>query len=602
MADATSSAAEIVNEKWDKSIELADAATTAVESFQTALNNSIYRPPTISVSWATLPAPVLPPIPELPALPDVEFTLPGGMPGPLDDSIGAVHIDDFDVSMPQLHFPDAPTLTIGQAPALPEVRDVALPDAPTVVLPDSPEFLTLQTHSFGGINLHEDWLDKLDEIPELSVLQPAPFSYSPGARYASQLLDNLKATLNARIQGGTGLNPAVEQQIFDRGLDRETKIALAGEQEVLRASEALGFPLPSGVMAGQLADARRAYHDKLSSLSRDVTIKQAELEQANLQQATTLALQLESTLLEDAYKLEVLAVDVAKAAADNAIAAHNAAVEHYKALLAGYQAYASAYQTVIQSELNKVEVFKALLQAEQTKADINRSLVERFKAEIEGSMAAVQIYQARVGAAKTLVELEGTRIQAGAEQVKAFVATVNAETAKADMYKATIGAEATKVDAVGTLARAYAAKVGGQAERARVEIAKLQARVQAKGIEWDGWKAQITAASAQVEAASRKSAVMVDGYRAGASAAEAQAGAVSRVWESNIRQYEAGTNITFQAAKANADAVLHTNDARMDAAKVGLATASQRLASAWAMVGTSASISGSATMQVVQQI
>lgn len=596
MADATSSAAEIVNEKWDKSIELADAATNAVESFQTALNNSIYRPPTVSVSWATLPAPALPPIPDLPTLPDVEFALPGGMPGPLNDSIGSVQIDDFDVSMPALNFLDAPTLTIGQAPALPEVRDVAVPDAPTVVLPDSPEFLTLQTHSFSGINLHEDWLDKLDEIPELSVLQPAPFSYSPGARYASQLMDNLKAQLNARIQGGTGLAPAVEQAIWDRARDRETQVALAKEQEVLRGSEALGFALPFGVLAAQLADARREYQDKLSGLSRDVAIKQAELEQANLQQATTLALQLESTLLEDSYKLEALAVDVAKATADNAIAAHNAAVEHYKALLAGYQAYASAYQTVIQAELNKVEVFKALLSAEQTKADINRSLVERFKAEIEGAMAAVQIYQARVGAAKTLVELEGTRIQAGAEQVKAFVATVNAETAKADMYKATIGAEATKVEAVGTLARAYAAKVGGQAERARVEIAKLQARVQAKGIEWDGWKAQIAAASAQVEAAARKSAVMVDGFRAGAAASEAQAGAYMRRWEADIKQYEAGTNITFQAAKLNADAVLHTNDARMDAAKVGLATASQRLASAWAMVSASAQISGQATL------
>lgn len=596
MADATSSAAEIVNDKYDRSIDLADAATAAVEGFQAALNASVYQPPTMSVTWNTLAAPVLPPIPELPELPEIDLAIPGGMPSVLSDTVGNVQIDDFDVEMPTLNFGVAPTLNIGTAPVLPEVRDVAVPDAPTVILPGAPEFLTLQAHSFGGINLHEDWLDKLDDIPELSVLQPAPFAYSPGARYASQLLDNLKATLNARIQGGTGLAPAVEQAIWDRSRDRETQIALAKEQEVLRASEALGFALPSGVLAGQLADARREYNDKLSGLSRDVAIKQAELEQANLQQATTLALQLESTLLDDAYKLEVLAVDLAKTAADNAIACHNAALEQYKALLAGYQAYASAYQTVIQAELNKVEVFKALLQAEQTKADINRSLVERFKAEIEGAMAAVQIYQARVGAAKTLVELEGTRIQAGAEQVKAFVATVNAETAKSEMYKATISAEATKVEAVGTLARAYGAKVGAQAERARVEIAKLQVKLAAKGLEWDGWKAQLSAATSQVEAASRKSAVMVDGYRAGASAAEAQAGAVSRVWESNIRQYEAGKSIAAQVAKANTDAVLHANDARMEAAKVGLTTSSQRLASAWAMVSANASISGSASL------
>lgn len=598
MADELNGPAEIVQDKYDRSIDLADAATDAVNEFQAALNASIYAPPTISVQWQTLAAPNLPPIPDLPDLPEIDLQVPTGEPSALDATIGNVQIDDFDIVMPELNFPAAPNLTIGQAPVLPEVRDVAIPDAPTIVLPDAPAFLALQTHTFGGINLHEDWLDKLDDIPTLSILQPAPFSYSPGARYASQLLDNLKAQLNARIQGGTGLSPAVEQAIWGRALDRETAVALAREQEVMRGAEALGFPLPSGVLAGQLQDARREYHDKLSGLSRDIAIKQAEMEQANLQQATALALQLESTLLDDCYKLEMLAFETAKTAADNAIAAHNAALEHFKALLAGYQAYASAYDTVIKAELNKVEVFKALLSAEQTKADINKSLVERFKAEIDGAMAAVQIYQARVGAAKTLVELEGTRIQAGAEQVKAFVATVNAETAKADMYKATIGAEATKVEAVGTLARAYAAKVGAQAEKARVEIAKLGARVQAKGLEWDGWKAQLSAASAEVEAAARKSSIIVDGYRIGATAAEAQAVAYMRRWEADIKQYEAGKSITFQAAKINNDAVIHTNDARMEAAKVGLTTSSQRLASAWSMVSASAQISGSVTQSI----
>lgn len=590
--------AEIVQDKYDRSVALADAATGAVNGFQQALNASIYQPPTISVKWQTVGAPNLPPIPNLPSLPDIDLQIPSGQPSALDATIENVQIDDFDVAMPELNFPAAPSLTIGQAPVLPQVRDVAVPDAPTVALPDAPEFLALQTHTFGGINLHEDWLDKLDDIPTLSIMQPVPFSYSPGAKYASQLLDNLKATLNARIQGGTGLAPAVEQAIWDRARDRETMLALAKEQEVLRGAEALGFALPSGVMAGQLADARREYHDKLSGLSRDIAIKQAEMEQANLQQATTLALQLETTLLDDCYKLEMLALETAKTAADNAIAAHNAAIEHFKALLAGYQAYASAYDTVIKAELNKVEVFKALLSAEETKANINRALVERFKAEIDGAMAAVQIYQARVGAAKTLVELEGTRIQAGAEQVKAFVATVNAETAKADMYRAAVGAEGTKVEAFRALTGAYAAKVGAQAEKARVEIAKLGASVQAKGLEWDGWKARLSAASAEVEAAARKSSVMVDGYRAGVSASESQAGAYMRRWEADIKQYEAGTNIALQAAKINNDAVIHTNDARMEAAKVGLATSSQRLASAWAMVSASAQISGSVTQNI----
>ena len=64
---------------------------------------------------------------------------------------------------------------IGQAPALPQMREVLIPDAPdasNVSLPDAPAFLALSTHQFGGMNLHEDWLAKFDDIPELQLLEP----------------------------------------------------------------------------------------------------------------------------------------------------------------------------------------------------------------------------------------------------------------------------------------------------------------------------------------------------------------------------------------------------------------------------------------------
>lgn len=590
--------AEIVQDKYARSVDLAAAASSEAASFQSAMNAALYNPPQISVQWQTLPAPQLPPIPNLPSIPTQSFVDPTGQPYALNASMGDVQIDDIDLTIPTLDFGVAPTLTVGSVPVLPAFNDVEVPDAPDVVLPDVPQFLQLTTHSFGGVNLHEDWLSKLDDIPELSVLEPVPFDYQPGARYASQLMDNLKALLNARIQGGTGLDPTIEQQIWDRARDRETQVALAREQEVLRGAEALGYTLPSGVLAGQLADARREYHDKLSGLSRDIAIKQAELEQANVKDAIGQALQLESTLLDDCYKLEMLAFETAKATADNALNAYNAALEHFKALLAGYQAYASAYDTVVKAELSKVEVFKALLSAEETKASINKSLVDRYRAEIDGRMAVVEIYKARVSAAQTLVEMEKARIQAGGEQVRAFVATVNAETAKADLYKTRVGAETAKVQAVDAVARAYSAKVGAQAEKARAEVAKFQAQVSAKGMEWDGYRAKIALATARVEAAARTSSIMVDGYRAGAAAATAQAQSVMSRWEADIKQYEAGKELAFRVAKANADAVMHTNDTKIEAAKVQMATAAQKAASAWAAVNASASISGSVSQSI----
>ena len=580
----------VVVDKYNKSVDLAEAAARKSEEAAIAFRASIYTPPKISVQWQTLAAPNLPPVPDMPVLPDVQFEEPGATPASLDISFGDVQIDDINLEIPTLDFGTAPNLVIGSAPAMPSIRDVAVPDAPQVSLPDVPQFLQLQTVAFGGVNLREEWLDKLGDVPELTLVEPVPFDHTIGSEYASQLLDGLKAALNARIHGGTGLAPAVEQKIWDRARDRETQIALAKERDVLRGAEALGFALPSGVLAAQLADARREYHDKLSSMSRDIAIKQAELEQENIKASIQMAITLESTLIDSHHKYEQLAFEAAKVTVEQSISVINARIEQFKALLQGYQAYASTYDTLVKAELSKVEVFKALLSAEETKANINKSLVERYKAEIEGRMAAVEIYKARVGAAQTMVELEKTRIQAGAEQVKAFVATVNAEVSKADLYKTRVSAETAKVDAVEAVARAYGAKVGAQAEKARIEVAKVQAQVAAKGLEWDGWKARLSASVARVEAGAKASGMLVDGYKVGAAASEAQAMSIMRRWEADIKQYEASQNLAMQAAKANMDSVMHTNDAKLRASEIAMTTSSQQVASAWSMVSASAQI------------
>lgn len=593
--------ASIVLDAYNRSVDNAEKAKKEMEGHQKAFQGSIYTPPVLSVRWETLPAPTLPEVPKLPAIPAVQFAMPGDQPTQLVGAdMGDVSIDDFNVAPPQMNFAPAPVLNIGQVPILPTIRDVAVPDAPEVDLPAAPAFLSLTTHTFGGVDLGEGWLDKLDDIPELSIIEPKPFTYDRGPAYASQLLENLKATINARLRGGTGLNPVVEQALWDRARDRETQIALAREAEVKRSAESMGFPLPSGAMAGQLADARREYHDKLSGLSRDIAIKQAELEQENLRDAIAQGVQLEGQLLDNAYKLELLAFEAAKEFAANSIAAMNAGLERYKALLDGYRAYASAYDTLVRAEMSKVEVFKALLSAEQVKADINKSLVDRYKAEIDGRMAAVEIYKARVGAAQTLVQLEQARMQTAGEQVRAFVATINAETAKVDVYKAQVSAEASKQDAYRSLVQAYSSKASAQAEKARVQVERFRSLIAAKGLEWDGWKAKLSAESVRMESAARQSSIVLDGYRAGAAASETLAHSYMRRWEADIRQYEAAQNISLQQARINNDAMVNTNNARLEAAKIGLSTLAQQVASAWNVVNTSASISGSATMTMTQ--
>lgn len=593
------SPAEVVAEQFEQAKTYAEAATSQLTGFTDALNSSIYSPPTLSVTWTSLAAPSLPSMPSIPSMPAITFVEPAA-PSALSITSPTVSIDDFDIAEPVVAMPSAPVLSYGVAPVVPSVAAVLLPTAPSITMPDAPVYLSLATPTFGGVDLHEDYLDRLGDMPTLDLVAPTPYSYSPNPEYASALLAAIKEKLLSRMAGGTGLPAAVEQAIWDRARDRETSIAVANQAEVMRASEALGYHLPPGVLAAQTRDAQKTYYAKLSDLSREVAIKQAELEQANIKDSIAAGMQLEGQLIDYSYKLEMLAFEAAKTIAENNLQVYNAQVEQFKALLQAYSTYAASYKTIIDGELAKVEVFKAQLAGEQAKADINKSMVEQYKASIEAGMSQVEIYRAQIGAANTLVQLEQAKIGAAAEQIRAYIAQVNAETAKVEAYKAGIQAEASKVEMFKIKADAFGAKVGAQAEKARADLAHYNAVVQAKTSEWEGYRAQVGAQQSRMQALSSQSAAILDAYKASAASTEASAAMHTKLFEAQIRNYEASQQVAIQAAKINGDFTIATNNARLDATKAGAQVYAQLTSSAYSMIHASAGVTaGSSTTQVI---
>ena len=91
----------------------------------------------------------------------------------------------------------------------------------------------------------------------------------------------------------------------------------------------------------------------------------------------------------------------------------------------------------------------------------------------------------------------------------------------------------------------------------------------------------------------KQSEALLTGYRASAAATEAEAAMHTKVWETQIKDYEASQQIAIQQAKMNADTVVATNNARLDAAKVGAQVYAQLTASAYGMIHASAGISAS---------
>ena len=586
----TQSVADIVTGQFAQAQTYANHAQTQLNSFLSVLDGAAdYAVPTIDLTWNSIDAPPTVAPPTVPTLDGVTFVDPTE---PAAASLTPVTIDPitFTEVAPTTTFPTAPTLDYGVTPTIPAVASIALPSAPTVSLPSEPTLLSLSIPTFAGVNLHEDWLTKFDNIPTLDLVSPTPYSYALGPEYASTLLTNLKATLNARMAGGTGLSAAVEQAIWDRARSRETSIALANEADILRTSEALGFPLPAGVIAAQTRDSQKVYYDKLSGLSRDVAIKQAELEQENLKQTIDAGMALEGKLIDYSYQLERLTFEAAKEQADNAIQIYNARVEQYKALLSVFGVYSEAYKTIISAELAKVDVFKALISAEQSKADINKTLVDEYRIMVEASMTQVEVYKAELDGAKALVEIEGLKINAAGEQIRAYVAQVNAETAKIEAYKAGVEAETAKVQTFKVKADAFAAQAGVQIEAARVGIANLDAQIRAKALEWDGYKAKLSAAEIEMRGLMQGNELLIQKYRTEGDLGVAQYGAAIKKWEVQIKDYEAGKQAAIQTAKINGDQAMHAASVRMDAAKVGAQVYAQLTGSAYSIAKVSAGI------------
>lgn len=624
-----STPAEVVADAFSTAQIYASEAEAKLTSFAAALEAAQSPETLIDVTWEAVAAPPATSTPSRPgALEELEGefdwdqdgSIDAAKPLPLDEVAPTVDIDNFTEPDPTVDFGDAPTLTfdsapvlsIGTAPSVPTVADITVPDAPSVTLPDTPTYLSLSTPTFAGVDLNDAFLENLEEIPTLNLVAPTPYSYAPGAEYESALLTALKAALLTRIAGGTGLSSAVETAIWDRARDRDAAAAQANVDDILRSSEALGFSLPSGVTAAQVRKAEDDFYRASQSASREIAIKQAELELANIQQTISQSMQLEGVMIDNAYKMELLAFENAKTYAANAIEVYNAQVGQFQALVQAYGAYATAYRSIIDGQLAKVEVFKAQVQAELSKAEVNRTLVQQYEAEVRARLAAVEVFRAQVEGAKALVEVEQAKVSAAGEAIRAYVAGINGETAKVEAYKVSVQAQGAQVEAykagvdakLATVqvfkakADAFSAKANAQAEKAKAKVAHYQALVQAKASEWDGWRARVQAETARFQALAVKSNSALDGYRADIARYTAVEQAAVGRWSAQIRQYEAQQTYSISALKLNSDIIRYNNDAIRESAKVGAQVYAQLTASAYGMIRASAGVSAGASNTV----
>lgn len=97
--------------------------------------------------------------------------------------------------------------------------------------------------------------------------------------------------------GGTGINPIVEQQIWARDRSRVLADARSQEAELIDGFAARRYPIPPGAAVGAVMKLRAEAAGKIAQASRDVAIKQAEIEIENTKFAVEKAIDLYSSAM-----------------------------------------------------------------------------------------------------------------------------------------------------------------------------------------------------------------------------------------------------------------------------------------------------------------
>ena len=570
--------------------EMTDMAEGYIRSL--ALVTSTLAPPVIRPVFPTVTTPPVPVTTPPPTMTPVVWTSPG-LPVAFSESlnINTVMPEPFDGTPPTLIFGAAPTAFTDVVPVAPGINlQFVYPDL-TVSLPAPPALLTLQTYAFGGVTLPTALTT--DDIPVLTVVAPSVVPYTPGAFYTSGLLTAMRAyLLNQITVGGTGLAPAVEQAIWDRGRERELRQSADAIADLDRM-EVLGYALPPGVYLNARIKIQTELGYSIAGLSREVMIKQAELEQTNVQEALKVSTQLESQLLTYSNQVEQRLFDATKYATEAGIEVYNARVRAYAAYLDAYKTKVQIYEAQVRGELAKVEVYKAQIQAEEAKAQINTALVAQYKVQADVALSAIEIFKAQIGAITAKAEIEKLKVMTFGEQVRAYAAKINAYTAGVEGYRATIQAEGTKQEAFRTSVQAYSARVDAGIKQAEARIEEFKGRLAAKTQEWDGYRASYQGEAARAQAISATNSTAAEAYRVTITGQASYNDTLTKQWQVALDQAERVAEVGIQAAKSNADLYLTTRSLALDAAKVGAQVSAQLGAAALNAVHWSQSYSAS---------
>lgn len=338
--------------------------------------------------------------------------------------------------------------------------------------------------------------------------------YNPS--YADQMAA-IETQLAKYLAGGTGLNAAVENAIYERARSKTNADSIRVQRANWDDAAKRGFTLPTGALISGNHIARQAAADNNAVAAREIVVMQAEMEQKNLQFAVTQSANLRQTMLSAslAYMQNLVgingqALDYAKSILGAVVEAYNISVKSFGLRLDAYRAEAAVFETRLKSALAGIELYKLEIQALEALTQVDRTKVDIYRARIETLTVYANVYRAQIEAVQGRVNLEKLNLDVFKTQVDAYSAQVQGKNAEWMGYKSQIEGQVAKFQVFDAQAKvfreqvmAYKTTLEGKSEVIRAQAITNQALSGAYSATLSGYKAVVEArgekARAEVE-------------------------------------------------------------------------------------------------------
>jgi hypothetical protein len=470
--------------------------------------------------------------PTKPVFGDINVAVPSfeGQPvvAPIFDfDIGEV--PPWTVTPPIFYFPEVPDVTWPVLTAtLPAEIDVTgmIPTAPSVTLPPVPSIDDVFIPSAPPLNIPQfDY----GPLPVLDVTPPDAMFVWNEAEYDSDLMQAMRNKLLYDVQNpGTGIDPEVEQAIWDRAISRQMTENEKSYNEALNYWAARGFELPPGSLVSALCEIRHKIDGTMEDLNNDILIQQSKLAQEYAKIAISQAIDYEKMVMDYINRRNQRLFEAAKYTVEAALLIYQAQIECYKAQLEAYKIYTEVFKAQIEAELAKMEIYKAQIEAAKLTVEIQELYIEAYKAQLQGILTTVEIYKTQMEAVSIVTEVNKSRVETYKTQVDAYVAEISAVTARYNAYQAQLAGEATKADVYEAESKAYVAQIEGYKARGELEVMEGEVLVQANKSEVETFKGYVDKYKADVDRMIAEAEVIAK-----------QQGYETALYDAEIRQYSA---------------------------------------------------------------